>query len=128
MTPDTFNPDAHIAELEAELSNITALWEVAHNERSAGMMRVAELEAENSLLRVDAARYRYLRGQKLDDPTIYIGVDSIDFPKRWALGAGDELKVDAAIDAAMKQNDTRMTPEQIDAIREKFGREAKGAT
>jgi len=51
---------------------------------------------------LDAARYRWLRGQKLHHPVIYIGVAGIDFKNRWALGAGDETKIDAAIDAAMK--------------------------
>ena len=58
--------------------------------------------AQHDAAEIDAARYRWLRGQELHDPAIYIGVDGIDFKNRWALGAGDETKTDAAIDAAMK--------------------------
>jgi len=61
-------------------------------------IRGAQLDAAEK----DAARYRWLRGQELHDPVIYIGVDGIDFKNRWALGAGDETKTDAAIDEFMK--------------------------
>jgi hypothetical protein len=58
---------------------------------------------EARALELDAARYRFLRGQELNDPEIYVGVDSEQFKNRWALGAGDESKIDEAIDAAMAQ-------------------------
>jgi len=57
-------------------------------------------ESIESLAR-DAARYRWLRSQPLDDPEIWIAVDSAKVPSRWALGGDDPNGCDAAIDAAM---------------------------
>lgn len=49
----------------------------------------------------DAKRYQWLRSQPLDDPEIWIAVDSAKIPSRWALGGDDPDGCDAAIDAAM---------------------------
>jgi hypothetical protein len=60
----------------------------------------ASRDAEIEALRADAERYRWLRNQELDDPEIFIGIDSPSFPNRWALGHEDAAKIDQAIDAA----------------------------
>lgn len=61
-----------------------------------------EAADEIERLRLDAARYRWLRSQSLDDPEIWIAVDSAKHPSRWGLGGDDPDGCDAAIDAAMK--------------------------
>lgn len=59
------------------------------------------LRDERDALAKDAARYRWLRDMSLHDDgfsDVYIGVDSVRYPSRWAL-RGEEA--DEAIDAAM---------------------------
>lgn len=74
----------------------------AMKERSRAIAVGDDLEQEVERLRLDAARYRWLRSQTLDDPEIWIAVDSAKHPSRWGLGGDDPDGCDAAIDAAMK--------------------------
>lgn len=68
-----------------------------------GVIDCNEAADEIERLRLDAARYRWLRSQTLDDPEIWIAVDSAKHPSRWGLGGDDPDGCDAAIDAAMKR-------------------------
>jgi len=91
--------DARIAELERNIERLDAQWrEELRIYREADDARIAELEAEVSGLRVDAERWRKLRGMhwsKEDDFTVTRG-------RSVKLGflaySGEQL--DAAIDAA----------------------------
>jgi hypothetical protein len=74
----------------------------------------------------DAERYRWLRASQ-NDPEIYIGVDSVNFPGNWALF---EDEADAAIDAQMGQDYNRAEEldranvglaEEVRVLRERLG-------
>ena len=65
---------------------------------------IEALRRERDGLRADAVRYRWLRekartGEDAPDG-LYIGVDSVKYPGKWALY---EKHADKAIDAAMKE-------------------------
>ena len=68
---------------------------------NAMLAAIDSLRAQVAALEQDAKRYRWLRSRELDDPEIWIAVDSVNCPSRWGLGGDDPDGCDAAIDAAM---------------------------
>ena len=86
----------------AELADVVAEREHLALDLQTERAAVVALNAERDALREDADRYRWLRSQPLDDPEIWIAVDSVSVPGRWALGGDDPDGCDAAIDAARK--------------------------
>ena len=102
---DLTDQDALKAELwkqHIEITRLTAELDFAEQQAAKNADEVVALREEVAGLREDAQRYRWLRSQELDDPEIWIAVDSAKIPGRWALGGDDPRGCDAAIDAARK--------------------------
>ena len=91
--------DARIAELEREIERLDAQWrDELRIYRETDDARIAELEAEVSGLRVDAERWRKLRGMHWSNEDDFTVTRGRSVKLGFLAYSGEQL--DAAIDAA----------------------------